>query len=309
MSATTSAALDVLCLGFAVIDHLALVPRLPGPDEIYAAQAVDVQGGGPAATAAVTLARLGARAAYVGTLGDDSGGEFALAEFRRFGVDVSGVVQVAGARSVNSVILVQPPYRSILYDLGDVPELQPAQIDPAQIRAARILHLDGHYQAAAMRAARLAREAGVLVSLDGGAGELWLGLEELLWLVDILVVARWFAQQYTGEDEVEKAGSKLLAYGARIVGITDGLRGSWVWTADDHFHQPAYVVDVVDTTGAGDVYHGAFLYALLQGWPLRRVAAFASATAALKCCRLGGRAGIPTSDQVEEFLQAQNVSA
>jgi len=296
------AVFDVVGLGLATVDHLALISRLPEADGAMEAQAMDVQGGGPVATALVALARLGARTTYLGTLAGDSRGEFALAEFQRYGVDVSATVQVPDTRSIMSIILVDPPYRSIIYNMGNVPDLLPQQVNPDLVRSARILHLDGCHRQAAMAAARIAREAGVWVSLDGGAGELWRGLDDMLHLTDVLIVAREFARMYTDEDDVEKAGPKLLDYGARIVGITDGLNGSWVWTAEEHFHQPAFKVDVVDTTGAGDVYHGAFLYGLLQGWQLRRVAAFASATAALKCGKLGGRAGIPSRTQVEVFL-------
>lgn len=301
------AAYDVAGLGLATVDHLALISQPPEPDGAMEAQAMDVQGGGPVATALVALARLGARTAYLGTLAGDSRGEFALEEFRRCDVDVSATVRVPDTRSVMSIILVNPPYRSIVYNLGNVPDLLPQQVSPNLVCSARILHLDGCHRQAAMEAARIAREAGVWVSLDGGAGELWHGLEEMVRLTDVLVVAREFARMYTDEEDVEKAGPKLLDYGARIVGITDGLNGSWIWTKEEHFHQPAYQVEVVDTTGAGDVYHGAFLFGLLQAWPLRQVASFASATAALKCGKLGGRAGIPSRDQVEAFLGERDI--
>jgi len=210
-----------------------------------------------------------------------------------------------------SVILVDEAtgQRSILYDRGEMEELAPAEVPEALITSARALHLDGVNLEAACHAAEVARAAGVTVSFDGGAGELWAGAERLLPLVDLLIVARHFAEQHTGLADPLQAGPALLeTYRPRQVVITDGLRGCWYWddaqrSAGAHLHQPAFAVEVVDTTGAGDVFHGAYLYAFLQDWPARRCLAFAAATAALKCRALGGRAGIPTRQQVEETLK------
>jgi sugar/nucleoside kinase (ribokinase family) len=118
-----------------------------------------------------------------------------------------------------------------------------------------------------------------------------------------LVVARRFAQRHSGESDPLAAGPVLLErFEPRQVVITDGAQGSWYWDAGQHLHQPAFGIDVVDTTGAGDVFHGAYLYAYLQGWPAQRCLAFASATAALKCRKVGGRAGIPDRAEIEAFL-------
>jgi sugar/nucleoside kinase (ribokinase family) len=204
-----------------------------------------------------------------------------------------------------SVILVDQPtgLRSILYTLGGMPELAPNEVPAGLIRSARALHLDGGHLEAARRAAEIAREAGVVVSFDGGAGEPWPEVESLLPLVDVLVVASRFAQQHSGESDPLAAGPALLGrFQPRQVVITDGVRGCWYWDADQQFHQPAFCTEVIDTTGAGDVFHGAYLVALLEGWPPQKCLAFASATAALKCKEVGGRAGIPDRPQVEVFL-------
>ena len=149
----------------------------------------------------------------------------------------------------------------------------------------------------------MARDAGVLVSFDGGAGEAWREVGTLLPLVDVLVVARQFALNFTGEVNPAAAGPLLLRTGAREVIITDGANGCWYWDAAGSLRQPAFQVSVVDTTGAGDVFHGAYAYALLQGWEPALRLKFASATAALKCTQPGGRLGIPTAGQVHDFLQ------
>lgn len=302
-----TAAFDIIGLGLATVDILTVAPRLPQPDDVLAVRRTVLQGGGPAATALVAASRLGASTTYLGPLGQGRWGEVARAEFRQYGVDTNYAPAGVGDQAL-SVILIDEGSgkRSILYDRGDLPDLAPAQVPPHLIAQARALHLDGGHIDAAMHAARLARAANVLVSFDGGAGEKWPGIDELLPLVDLMVVARRFAGEYSGESDPQAAGPVLLAaYRPRQVVITDGERGAWYWDEAQHFHQPAFRVDVVDTTGAGDTFHGAYLYAHLQGWPPRRRLAFASAAAALKCRQIGGRAGIPTANEVEAFLEAK----
>jgi sugar/nucleoside kinase (ribokinase family) len=229
-------------------------------------------------------------------------------------VDTSHAPTRASGEQAVSVILVDQAtgQRSILYDSGGFQELAPPEVPVELVASAQALHLEGGHLEAACHAAEIARRAGVLVSFDGGASEPWPGTERLLPLVDLMVVARRFAEQYTGEADPLQAGPALLGtYRPRQVVITDGARGCWYWSAArrggvqrpavEHLHQPAFATDVVDTTGAGDVFHGAYLYATLQDWPARRCLAFAAATAALKCQALGGRAGIPTREQVEEI--------
>jgi sulfofructose kinase len=296
---------DIVGLGLATIDIMTLVPRLPEHDEVFRARRILLEGGGPVATALVAAARLGATTAYLGPIAPSTWGDLTRAGLEREGLDTRHApTRPAGEQAV-SVILVDGAsgQRSILYDRGELLDLAPAEVPAELIASARALHLDGTHLEAACHAAEIARQADVLVSFDGGAGELWTGTERLLPLVDLLVVARRFAELRTGLADPLLAGPALLAtYRPRQVVITDGARGCWYWDDAEHFHQPAFSVDVVDTTGAGDVFHGASLYATLQGWPAHRCLAFAAATAALKCRALGGRAGIPTRQQVESFL-------
>jgi sulfofructose kinase len=300
-------AIDIVGLGLATIDILTLIPRLPGHDEILPADRILLEGGGPVATALVAAARLGAKTAYLGPLAPTAWGGLTRSGLEGEGVDTSDAPLRAAGEQALSVILVDGAtgQRSILYQAGALQELAPSEVPGELIASARALHLDGVHLEAACHAARIARRAGVLVSFDGGAGELWHGMEGLLPLVDLMVVARRFAERYTGHAEPLRAGPALLeSYRPRQVVITDGTRGCWYWDAAQQIHQPALEVDAVDTTGAGDVFHGAYLYATLQGWPARRCLAFSAAAAALKCRKLGGRAGIATLAQVEEALPA-----
>lgn len=300
------ASFEIVGLGLATVDVITLTPRLPGPDDVFAVDEIVVQGGGPVATALVAAARLGASAAYLGTIGSGRWGQEVAAGFARYGVDAAHARHGGTGEQPLSVILVDATSgrRSILYRPGTLPDLAPDDLPAAVVEGARILHLDGGHLKAALHAARLARAAGVTVSFDGGAGEKWPGIEELLPLVDVMVVARQFATTYAGEADPAAAGPALLRqYDPQEVVITDGERGAWYWDGRGRLHRPAFSVDVVDTTGAGDVFHGAYLFAHLRGWGPERRLAFASATAALKCRRAGGRAGIPSRQEVEAFLQ------
>jgi sugar/nucleoside kinase (ribokinase family) len=303
---------DIVGLGLATIDIMTLVPRLPRRDEVFRARSILLEGGGPVATALVAAARLGAATAYLGPMAPTTWGTLTRAGLESEGVDTSQAPSRASGEQAVSVILVDEDtgQRSILYDSGEMQEMSPAEVPNELVASARALHLDGAHLEAAYQAAEIARQAGVVVSFDGGAGELWAGAERLLPLVDLMIVARHFAEQHTGQADPLQAGPALLeTYRPHQVVITDGPRGCWFWDetprpAAQHLYQPAFPTDVVDTTGAGDVFHGAYLYAFLQGWPPRCCLAFAAATAALKCRALGGRAGIPKRPQVEAALEA-----
>jgi sugar/nucleoside kinase (ribokinase family) len=148
------------------------------------------------------------------------------------------------------------------------------------------------------------------VSFDGGAGRYRQETRRLVPLSDVCIVAREFAARYTGEDDPLRAGPALLAAGPSLAAITDGVRGSWVFTQDNvrGFHQPSFSVEVIDTTGCGDTYHGAFLVGLCRGLSPERAAEWASAAAALNARHLGGRSGLPTLSEVESFLRSSPAS-
>lgn len=179
-------------------------------------------------------------------------------------------------------------------------ELVLDEADRTYISSARYLHLDGHHMSAAITAARWARADGVKVSFDANRPRP--RLDELLPLVDVLIASERFPPAYTGQRDQVRAGRSLLELGPETVVITLGAEGCLCLWGDQVIPVPAFQVDVVDTTGAGDAFHGAFLYGLLQGWDLKRTAIFANAVAAINCTRLGGRAGLPTLAEVEAFL-------
>ena len=296
---------DVVGIGRPYADLLIPVPHMPRRDEVLPVEHIEQQGGGPVPTALVTLSRLGASAAIWGRVGDDPYGDFIIEDFRRYGVSTDFIEVCPGYRSPVSVILVDGSTgtRAILHCAGQIPAPGVADVRADVVQGCRVLHLSGSYMEAEIEAARVAREAGVLVSVDGSAGARKARVAELIAAADVLVAARPFAEQETGQTDLHACAAELLNRGPHTVVITTGASGSYGWTLDGQtHHQPAFPVKVIDTTGAGDVYHGAFVYGLVRGWSLARNMAFATATAALKCTQVGGRAGIPALHEVEQFL-------
>jgi sulfofructose kinase len=288
-------ALDVVGLGYAGWDYLGIVPGPP----VFDADTMTLAGfascgGGPTATALVALTRLGAKAGYLGVLGDDESGRRALADLRREGVDTSRVVVRPGARSHTCIVLVEAGTgrRSILCDRGALGALALTDADRRYVARARFLHLDGQFIEAAITAARWAWEAGVRVSFDANRPRP--RLDELLPLVDVLVTSATFPAAYTGHDDLTQAMRALRALGPETVVVTLGPEGC-AYLADERVVRlPRFAVNVVDTTGAGDAFHGAYLFGLLQGWDAAERARFANAVAALNCRALGGRAALPS---------------
>ncbi len=297
---------DVVGLGVSTIDLLMVVDELPGGELVQKAHATAVAGGGPVATALVALARLGAKTAMLDRLGDDLFGRMILEEFGREGVDTSGIAIAQEKRSSQASILVRrrDGARAITFAPGDCGELDAAYLPVDAIRAARILHLNGRHWDASLRAAHVAREAGVRVSFDGGSHRFQPMHRELMPLVDICIVAHDYATAFTGAADPGKAALALVEAGPSIVAVTCGTGGSHVAArGGEQFHQIAFPVEhVIDTTGAGDAYHGAFLFALARGYALRDSACMASAAGALNTRALGGRAALPTLAEIESFL-------
>jgi sugar/nucleoside kinase (ribokinase family) len=300
---------DVLGLGVSTVDALYLVDHLPSDEGNQRALAMSLQGGGPVATAIVALARLGMKTAMADTVGDDWRGDLIRRSFADEGVSTEELETHTGCTSTLSCVLVrqQDGARSIVWYPGTAPELAPSDRLRKAVAATQIVHLNGRHFEACMAACRWAHEAGGRISFDGGAHRYRDELRRLVPQTDICIVARQFAQAYTGEPDAARAAERLLQEGPSLVVVTDGASGSWVHPRDESpFAQAAFTIqDIVDTTGCGDSFHGAFVYGVLKGMRLRQTARFASAVAALNTRALGGRDGLPALEQVTAFLQQQ----
>jgi sugar/nucleoside kinase (ribokinase family) len=257
--------------------------------------------GGQTASAVVACQCWGLSTRYVGRLGDDDAGRLHLREFDRTGVDAR-VVEVPGAASPQSLIVVDAGgERTVLCRRDDRLLLQPSDLSRDWITHARALHLDGYETAAATQAARWAKDAGIPVIAD--LDETYHGIEDLLECIDYAIVSRDFPGRLTGEHHLESALRRMhQRYGCRVTAATLGQDGVLAWDGKQSYLHSAFRVPVVDTTGAGDIFHAGFIYGLLQGWELERQLDFACAAAALNCTCSGARGGIRTVADVEKLM-------
>lgn len=294
-------AVDVVGVGLNATDMLIPLDRFPerGSKTEYAH--ASVMPGGQAASTVVACCAWGLSARYVGKLGDDDAGRLHRREFARVGVEAR-LIEVANAASPQSLILVDSGgERTVLCRRDEQLLLQPGDLDREWIVKSRALHVDGYETAAATQAAQWAREAGVPVIAD--LDEIYDGVRELVRNVDYLIVSRDFPGRLTGARNLPQALKRIRdEYGCRLTAATLGQDGVLAWDGAQLVHRAAYRVNVVDTTGAGDIFHAGFIYGLLQCWPLERQLDFACAAAALNCTCQGARGGIRGVDDVEQLI-------
>jgi sugar/nucleoside kinase (ribokinase family) len=255
------------------------------------------EGGGLVATALVALARLGCRTRYVGKLGEDDFSASILAGLEREGVDTRAVVRSPRAQGRFAFIMVEADTgsRTILHSGHGAALFAPGDLDRATILAGRVLLLDTSDADASRQAATWVAEAGIPVVLDGDRYRA--EARDLPALCSHPIVSHRYAAAYTGVADPRDAARAMARELDRTVIVTAGRAGAYAAGPGVDLHQPAFSVPVKDTTGAGDVFHGAFAYGLLREWDLPRRLRFAAAVAALKCRGLGGRAAIPTLDE------------
>ena len=297
---------DLVGFGICSVDFLGVVEKYPAPGEKIPMTAFAKQGGGLTGTALVAAARLGVKTAYIGKLGEDEYSRFVLEEFQHDSVNVDQVVFAEGAQPPVAFIHVEQNSgeRRIVRYWKEF-DLQPKEIAAEVIRNSRMLFLEHHFVEAGIFAARLSKQAGGLVVVDAERNVA--GFEPILHAADYVIVSQNFAAQQTGSADPEQSASRLQQKYGGIIVVTAGESGAFCRTPENTFYQPAFPVEVVDTTGAGDVFHGAFMAGLLEHWPLPKILEFAAAIAAMKCRGLGGRAMIPNRREAEAFLQSRGI--
>ena len=293
---------DLVGVGLNATDTLILVPGHPAIGSKIESQSVTVLPGGQVATALVACQRWGLRTRYVGKLGDDAAARLHRQEFRRAGVETR-LLTARDCASQQAFILVDPGgERTVLWRRDDRLRLQPGELRREWIENARALLVDGYDTSAAITAARWARAAGIPVIADFDAA--YPGIEDLLESIDFLIVSRDLPQQISSVTELRKSLPALeRRFGCRLTAATLGTDGVLAWDGAEFHHACAYRVETVDTTGAGDIFHAGFIYALLQGWPLRRQLDFACAAAALNCTAVGARGGIRPLGEIDALMR------
>ena len=295
---------DYIGIGFCSNDHLAVLPFIPMDTKVRMLSH-RIMGGGPAANSTAGAASLGLSAAFVGTVGDDADGDMILRDFRAQGVDTSMVKVRPGATSAIAYLWIEEKTgnRSCAWTREGLDELTADEIDPEAIASAKVLHVDGHNAAGAIAAAKVAREAGVLVNYDAGTHRD--GMEDLLGLADLMICSEEFILKLTGLKDAEEAVRQVWAkYRPKVCGATMGARGSMAFDGKDFVRCPAFRVEkVVDTTGCGDLFHTGFAIRYLETQDLMECQRFGAAVSAIKCRGLSGRPpSAPTRAEVEAFL-------
>ena len=294
---------DLVGVGLNATDTLLIVPRFPayGGKETVEDEILSV--GGQVTSAVAACQGLGLKTKYVGTVGDDQRGDLQLASLRQAGVNVDDVLVRQGVPTQSAYIIVDrlTGERTVFLLRDERLRLRPEELQPEWIVGARLLHIDGHDTQAVEKAARLAKDHGIPVTVD--VDTIYDGFDKVMPHVDYLIGSSNFPEQWTRERDPFEALTRIQKeFGMKVAAMTLGSHGALARFEGRFYYSPAFVVDCVDTTGAGDVFHGAFCYGVLQEWPLERVLEFANAMAALNCKALGARGGLGSLADAQRII-------
>lgn len=290
----------ILCVGALTMDTIFLLEALPGgPGKFLPLEAVEVAEGMAAAQAA-SIARLGGAAALWASAGDDAIGNRLIAQISAEGVDCTRVRRVPGARSGFSTIFMDRRGERMIVPKYDTDLMAPPATAPDLSGFAAVM-TDVRWPGAAELALLAAREAGIPGILDADVGPRDV-IERLVRLASHVVASEGGAALVTGANTPQQSAERLSSGHTGFFAVTAGEKGCWWGSGGTVRHTPAPQIEAIDTLAAGDVFHGAFALGLVEGWQMAENITFASAAAALKCSRFGGRLGAPTRAEVEAFL-------
>ena len=297
---------DYVGVGFCSNDDISLLPEIPLDSKVKIIQHT-IQGGGPAATSTVAASRLGLSTAFVGTVGDDDAGKRIISDFQAEKVNTDAIVVRKGRTSPIAYCWVDEPTgkRSVAWTRGDTEEIETEEVKLDVLNGAKVLHMDGHNPKGALALAKRAKELGVLVNFD--AGTVRDGVAELLPYADILIASEAFARSWTGENDLKKALVKLADYNAKVVGCTMGENGSMMYDNGKYIECPAFKIEPVDTTGAGDAFNGGLLAALCEGMDIWKASRFANVVSNLAVTHLGTANAMPSRQEIDEFIKKHNI--
>lgn len=295
---------DVVGVGLNATDTLILLPRFPSYGGKVPFEREVLSPGGQVASAMVTCAKLGLRAKYIGTLGDDQRGEIQLESLRASGVNIDDIEIRANCPNQSAYILVDRTTgeRTVLWHRDDCLRIDPDQLAPEKIACAKLLHIDGHDTPAVARAAEIARRHQIPVSVD--VDTIYPGFDRVLPHVDYLIASSEFPARWTQEPDPFRALEMIQnEYGMHVAAMTLGADGALARVDGRLIYSPGFVVDCVDTTGAGDVFHGAFCYSVIESMPVRDALEFSNAMAALNCTALGARGHIASAAEARALIR------
>jgi sugar/nucleoside kinase (ribokinase family) len=298
----TNKPFDVVGMGLNSVDFLSLVPEFPTLNSKMKILQFSKQGGGQVATAMVALARWGVKTKYIGKAGGDELGQFSLNSIRQEGVDISSVIIEPNATNQFAMIIVDgvSGERTILWDRDERLMYREGELRKEEVCSGKLLHLDGHDLPAAIHCSKWAKEEGIPTVLDIDKVEPL--TSELMREIDFVITSPRFPSLFTGISDREKALTEIQKQIPGFLCATLGPEGAMALVDGEILYVKGFPIHVVDTTGAGDVFHAGFIYGLLQNWEVVEILRFANAVAALKCLDLGGRRGIPTLGKVQKLL-------
>lgn len=297
---------SVIGIGASALDTIIEMDEYPVEDVKKRADNVFISGGGPVGNALVCISKLGVKASYLGLLSKDASGLRLANEFGEYGVSTDSVRFIEDKRAFTSYIVLSKKNgtRTCVFDKGTVPD-DPSLLDFEALKSCDILHLDGNYLNIALAGAKVAKSLGKKVSLD--AGSVYPHIEDLLPYVDIFIASEDFARTFAGLNDLDEALIWFNKhYHFEVLVVTEGVKGGRYLEGGEVKHYASFPVDCVDSNGAGDTFHGAFLVAYLDGLSLSSCCAFASATSAIKCQKAGVRKALPNKEMVEQFLKERN---
>jgi sulfofructose kinase len=295
---------DCIGIGLCALDFLNVLPHYPESNEKINIQESRIQGGGPVPTAIYALARYGWKTAFIGVVGQDWGGDIILQGLQQGGVEVSRAIRDADSRTAHAFIWVDKKNgnRTVALDRTNIRDLKSCEIPLDWIKSSRILLCDGRETEACLCALNAARTAGTITVFDASSKRDC--MEEILSLIDYPIVSKDFLSSALDTSDFAKGLDKLLKFGAKNAVVTIGEYGClWKTSSGESGIEPSYMVDVVDTTGAGDLFHAGFIHGLLSNWDIDRCCQFGCAAAALKCKALGGQPGVVSLEEVLQFME------
>lgn len=293
---------DIVSFGSNCIDYLMEIDSYPVPDSKNLLRGVSCQPGGQAATASVLLSRFGLKVKYIGKTGNDPAGTFSRDSLLQEGIDISSIIIENDVSTQQAFIIIdgRSGERTILFARQAGLNIKPSNISPQDIGMGKLLLLDDMDTAGALVCAEKAKKHKIPIILD--IENTKPETPELISLVDFLICSKDFLHSFSCKKDIEQALRVLRKYNRGFICATLGKEGAVCLIEDDIFYSPSFPVHVVDTTGCGDIFHGAFAYALLQNWDIEKILKFSNICAGMKARKLGGRLGIPDLQDVLEYL-------
>ncbi len=294
---------DVVGVGLNATDTMILIPHFPAYGGKVPFLQEILSPGGQVASALVACASLGLRTKYIGTIGDDERGRIQMESLLGTGINLDHVQRRANCPNQSAYILIDQTTgeRTVFWSRSDCLRISPEEITEDQITCANLLHIDGHDTPAVAHAARIARKNGIPVTVD--VDTIYKGFEDVLPNVDYLITSSEFPERWTGEADPLRALTLLQdTYGMKCAAMTLGAHGALARVDGRFFYSPAFVVNCLDTTGAGDIFHGAFCYGVVKGLTLPEILEFSNAMAALNCTALGARGGVATEQSARDLI-------